>query len=739
MKSQTLILGCIVLLAFASISFANKKTPGLNEWAQQYDPTKDIKKNQEYLRMGTLTNKTSGAVKHSSFDIIVKINQTEEGQPINTAAVNKVVNEVDKAIKKAKCSWTYQNTEEALSGSSRFALFAGIECVDDKGYLSLVNNDAGFYKNVIFSRKSERVKADFLSHVLDPIFEGPIKGPIKPWVPIKLPCEDYEQTRFKNWWSDIMDNGVMDCKLVKDDCTYNQGYGGRLIVMDSGVNVNHPEFAGMYTEGSTTSKLQVRKFLSTAELADQDPVLDNANHGTQLAALAIGKTFGAAKDASLISVKITVKNAQGGYEVSITALTAALKNILATVKNENLTVPTVIYSGFQLAWDKNNECNFRFDLHPWDVLTLGGTRTISKLKKRAVEIDPEEVALEPPTRYGKFHYDCSVPIFEAIRELIAHGVPYLIASGNGFASGEFGVANGVDMCFYAAWIRGFADCFDYAYLPAFMTDGFYSSPGTYNPRTYTSGYTNRPLIIGGYQENLENAKWSLWDDERGIGDMGGANYGSEWYKSTYFRERCVDYAAPAARFQSMAVNLGQLYGDWEDYGYNGVNFEDYYSHADTPFSGTSYAVPLAAASILSTMIQHWQSIKPIVTPNYGFGDTLLEYVDELNLIGTKITDDPLYAETYGFYSWMLTETDPLAPYSCANTKSVYYTQDRYPENMELLTIPKNRNLKMPAYRSNKPSCRAPSPPLNTGLNTGFNTLYIDPSPATGKLNTGKKA
>lgn len=82
------------------------------------------------------------------------------------------------------------------------------------------------------------------------------------------------------------------------------GAGVTIYSLDTGVEITHPEFEGRATWGAN--------FLTGSE------DIDDSGHGTHTAATAAGKTFGVAKNANVIAIKV-LNDKTGGTIATILA------------------------------------------------------------------------------------------------------------------------------------------------------------------------------------------------------------------------------------------------------------------------------------------------------------------------------------------------------------------------------------------------------------------------------------
>jgi serine protease len=108
------------------------------------------------------------------------------------------------------------------------------------------------------------------------------------------------------------------------------GQGVTVFVLDSGLRLTHVEFEGRATCG----------YDATLGLESNIPCEDMRGHGTPVAGLIGGKTFGVAKKVSLVSVKV-VTSPESGYPLELSRILAGLQYVMAQ-KSLNASKPMVI-------------------------------------------------------------------------------------------------------------------------------------------------------------------------------------------------------------------------------------------------------------------------------------------------------------------------------------------------------------------------------------------------------------
>ncbi|KAG8957175.1 hypothetical protein FRC03_010478, partial [Tulasnella sp. 419] len=108
------------------------------------------------------------------------------------------------------------------------------------------------------------------------------------------------------------------------------GHGVIIFVLDTGVYIEHDEFEGRARYGVT--------YYSSDE--------DKKGHGTHVAGTAIGKTFGAAKKANVVSVKVLGDNGRGRTSVIIAGIDWVVQQTRmigkVTIMNMSLSGPVNI-------------------------------------------------------------------------------------------------------------------------------------------------------------------------------------------------------------------------------------------------------------------------------------------------------------------------------------------------------------------------------------------------------------
>lgn len=110
-------------------------------------------------------------------------------------------------------------------------------------------------------------------------------------------------------------------QILNTDFTYSysqpSGDGVTIYILDTGILTTHPEFEDRATFGYAAGSMQM---------------MDGHGHGTHCAGTAAGKTYGVAKKANLLAVKVLGDNGQGVTSDIIDGVNWAVSNIQTTGK-----------------------------------------------------------------------------------------------------------------------------------------------------------------------------------------------------------------------------------------------------------------------------------------------------------------------------------------------------------------------------------------------------------------------
>lgn len=95
----------------------------------------------------------------------------------------------------------------------------------------------------------------------------------------------------------------------------NVGSGVDIYILDNGVEIDHPEFTG----------IDSRAVVESVGLYPTEPPQDDGGHGTHVAAIAAGVTYGVAPGARIVAIKVT-SSSQTGVESSVAAGLMAVRS-----------------------------------------------------------------------------------------------------------------------------------------------------------------------------------------------------------------------------------------------------------------------------------------------------------------------------------------------------------------------------------------------------------------------------
>ena len=98
------------------------------------------------------------------------------------------------------------------------------------------------------------------------------------------------------------------------------GQGVDIYVLDTGIFAEHIEFENRVADGISF-------------VPGDESVADTMGHGTHCAATIAGKTFGVAKLATIVPVKVLGSNGVGGHSLLAKGMEWAAKRHLAKLKN----------------------------------------------------------------------------------------------------------------------------------------------------------------------------------------------------------------------------------------------------------------------------------------------------------------------------------------------------------------------------------------------------------------------
>lgn len=625
---------------------------------------------------------------------------------------------IQTAVNQSFCELV-SNGIDSVGYTTKFGYTVGITCPDDRTYRTRLATNPNFYNNVVMAKlgRTLRLGPNLASNInvdlskagnseelaayrkkMERAFDDARKvaeveeNEVEERQSVSpVTGFDYSHPACGGvWYKDYLD-GNMNGQCIGQTCEYigNRGSGTDFYLMDSGVQISHPEFNTARTTGKLKSLIVLNKtecrvvmhhatgvdYIGTLAAAPppppvvpagfrpfvdaspfigytklpisratgyplttgatysgslsalaafdlytylEDPINDLVSHGTSIAAILVGDTLGIAKDATLTSFKVVTRSGVIEY-----AMKAALRKVTSTAIFRSLfrqQKPMVMVTGV----------NFYF-------------------------------------RYGDCvddGWNCAVDIMAGIQTAIRWGITVITPAGNGFANARDFTFQPPGMTVAEPFVTGFDICHwaKYARYVQPSADATYDGETAYFPQLLITGneipgYTHiRPIRVTGFNHNLEMLP--VLDQQfdalgNSVLEINGMNYGN-----------CIDYAVPGSEFERLAVLNKTLYGEFWPYEYtlsftqtdsdyplgitdwfwadlpswwesNGKVFPSGYKSAPFLSSGTSYSTPIAAATVMSTLIARWPLIKPTYGTSGGFMKKVFNNVDALNVAATS--------------------------------------------------------------------------------------------------------
>jgi subtilisin family serine protease len=308
------------------------------------------------------------------------------------------------------------------------------------------------------------------------------------------------------------------------------GTGVDVVIQDSGLQVDHPEF----TDGSGTTRVQQIDWGTVSGLFTQNAnhYRDYDGHGTHVAGIVAGKTYGWAKNARIYSLKVSGLEGSGdsGTGVSVTYCFDAIK-IWHTSKGG--ARPTVV----NMSWGYGTGYNTVTSL-TYRGTTYSDASTTGNASYRYSNYGLNSSSGSPSSTYVANVRIGSVDV--DIEELIAAGVIVCIAAGN--RGTKIDISSGTDYNNYVT------------------TDG-----GNIYYHRGSSPYSDNALMVG----SIDSTAYDATNDQRATYSETGPG---------------VSIWAPGTDIMSATSNTNR----W------GAGSQNYYlnsSYKQTNISGTSMAAP----------------------------------------------------------------------------------------------------------------------------------------------------
>lgn len=430
-----------------------------------------------------------------------------------------------------------------------------------------------------------------------------------------LRCLDNNGNKNPNWYIDSLNNnhGIPDCVSLKETevnykCEYihRSGAGATVFVIDTGIDISHPEFASKAILPITVP------ILNAADLDPSETQFDDiSSHGHGIASLIAGESHGLAPAVTLYSLKIV---GFGGWHLPSYAWPNALDFVLNITNGTNTVKrPHMILSGFTHI-EEANTCSGYF------------TGIVGPLGSM----------------------NCAFIVTFKYLQYIAAGGIYVAPGGNGieYYRDPTYTTNptvvGFHICDYALFSNDYA--YGNLYYPMYMLMGNEWS-------NYFNGINVehiRPIRVGAHDKKGYNAKYMIKhyfsiNPEESTLDFGTSNYGQSF--PTNPNVSCIDYHAPSSFMESFPVPVSPslLVGSYEDCdGWNGVNgcpdewngpgtyYHEYpseefsatgmhfpHGYRKGTYSGTSFAVPLVGAALIGTMLRQHSHFYRNITPEFA--------------------------------------------------------------------------------------------------------------------------
>ena len=337
------------------------------------------------------------------------------------------------------------------------------------------------------------------------------------------------------------------------------GTGVDVVIQDSGIQSDHPEFAGEIG-ASRVQDIDWGSYSGGTFIQNANHNRDYDGHGTHCAGIAAGKTFGWAKGARIFSQKIAGLEGSGdsGTGINPTYAFDAIKNWHNDKKTITPFRPTVVNMS-------------------WGYLTTLTNGTITNLNYRGTDYTGAQIdsTTEREQNFGLMYSLYSSGVYAAnlriasvdtdIEELLEAGVHVCVAAGN--RSNKIDVFGGDD--------------YNNNYTNSGSTRYYHRGSSPYGDAACDG--SPRAIIVG----NMDSNSASSTNDQKATSSECGPG---------------VDIYAPGTNIMSATSNTNK----W------GSGSQNYYANASfkqTNISGTSMAAP-QVAGVLALYLQ----VNPNTTP-----------------------------------------------------------------------------------------------------------------------------
>ena len=324
--------------------------------------------------------------------------------------------------------------------------------------------------------------------------------------------------------------GIVTSSATTSSFEYNMaGAGVDVVIQDSGLQVDHPEFQ----DKNGNSRVQQINWGTISGLFTQNAnhYRDYDGHGTHVAGIATGKTYGWAKDANVYSLKVSGLEGSGdsGTGVSVTYCFDAIKLWHAAKSGSRPTVVNMSW-GYSTEYSTVTSVNYRGTSYT-DTNTKNSA-TYRNTTYGIVNVAGSTLTYSAPVRVGSVDVD--------VQEMIDAGIVVCIAAGN--SSFKIDTTTGTDYNNYV------------------VTD-----QGTIYYHRGSSPYSAEAFMVG----SVDSSPYSAFEEQKATYSCTGPG---------------VNIYAPGSNIMSSTSNTNR----W------GAGSQPYYlnsSYNQTNISGTSMASP----------------------------------------------------------------------------------------------------------------------------------------------------